>query len=109
LVKKNDTAYSIEGGYLSRPGEWDVKLTIQRSNMYDLNYRLGLVVNETAVSIHGQHDVDTVKFVDTTKRPVSLTLMVILLSLIVAALSTYFCIKSLKRLRIVQHSLGLPN
>jgi copper transport protein len=109
LVKNNDTAYSIEGGYLSRPGEWDVKLTIQRSNLYDLNYRLGLVVNENAGSIHGQHDVDTVKFADTTNKPASFTLMVILLSLIVAALSTYFCIKSLKRLRIVQQNIGQRN
>jgi hypothetical protein len=92
LVKKNDTAYSIEGGYLSHPGEWDVKLTIKRSNMYDLNYRFDLVVNETANSIYGQHNVDSVKFVVTTNRPVTFTLMVILLSLIVAASLTYFCI-----------------
>ena len=59
--------------------------------MYDLNYRVGLVVNETGV-IHDQHDVDTVKFADTTNRPVNYTLIVIVLSLIIAALSTYFYI-----------------
>ena len=39
--------------------------------MSDLNYRVGLVVNETGVSIRGQHDVDTVKFADTTNKPVN--------------------------------------
>jgi hypothetical protein len=109
LVKKNNTAYSIEGGYLSGPGAWDVKLMIQRSNLYDLNYRVGLVVNESAASINGPYDVDTVNFADTTNKPVNYTLIVILLSLIIAALSTYFCIKSLKRLRTVQQYLEQRN
>ena len=70
--------------------------------MYYLNYRVGLVVNEIGISIDGKHHVDTVKFADTTNNPVNHTLIVIVLSLIIAALSTYFSIKSLKRLRIVQ-------
>ncbi|HEY7078655.1 MAG TPA: CopD family protein, partial [Nitrososphaeraceae archaeon] len=109
LVKKNNTAYSIEGGYLSGPGAWDLKLTIQRSNLYDVNYRLGLVVNESAPGINGPHGVETVKFANTANKPVNYTLLVILLSLIIAALSTYFCIKSLKRLRIAQQYLEERN
>ena len=94
---------------MSGPGAWDLKLTIQRSNLYDVNYRLGLVVNESAPGINGPHGVDTVKFANTANKPVNYTLLVILLSPIIAALSTYFCIKSLKRLRIAQQYLEERN
>ncbi len=54
-------------------------------------------------------NVDTVEIADTRNRPSSFTPMVIVLSVIVAALSTYFCINALNRLKIVQQRIGLRN
>ena len=95
--------YSTYGGYLSQPGEWDLKVTVQRSNLYDLNYLLSVMLNNSAANLHHQNDVDTVKIEDKTNKPASMNLMVILLSLVVVvAFSTYFSIKGLKHLRIAQ-------
>ncbi len=51
LSENNDTAYSVNGGYLSQAGEWDLKVTIKRFNLYDLNYRLSFTVNKSSDSI----------------------------------------------------------
>jgi methionine-rich copper-binding protein CopC len=37
LAKIGDGVYSGSGGYLSQPGEWEVKVVVQRTNAYDLN------------------------------------------------------------------------
>jgi hypothetical protein len=66
------------------------------------------MLNNSAASLHHQHDVDTVKIEDKTK-PTSMNLIVILLSLVVVALSTYFSIKALKHLRIAQQGFRLRN
>ena len=39
--------YTITGGYLSQPGQWDISMAAQRVSDYDLNYKLTL--NVTAV------------------------------------------------------------
>jgi copper transport protein len=109
LLRNNDTAYSVSGGYISQAGEWDLKVTIKRFNLYDLNYRVSFPVNKSSDSIHDQHHVDTVEIADTPNRPSSFTPMVIGLSVIVAALSTYFCINALNRLEIIQQRIGLRN
>jgi hypothetical protein len=36
--------YTITGGYLSQPGQWDISMAAQRVNDYDLNYKLTLNV-----------------------------------------------------------------
>ena len=77
--------------------------------MSDLNYRLSVMLNNSAASLHHQHDVDTVKIEDKTNKPTSMNLIVILLSLVVVAFSTYFSIKALKYLRIAQQGFGLRN
>jgi hypothetical protein len=67
------------------------------------------MLNNSAASLSHQHDVDTVKIEDKTNKPTSMNLMVILLSLVVVAFSTYFSIKALKYLRIAHLGFGLRN
>ena len=107
LSKNNETSYSVNGGYLSQPGQWDLKIIIQRSNLYDLNYRLSFTVSKSSSNMHDQHQVESVQIANIATESSVFTPMVIILSVIVAALSTYFCINSLNRMKIVQKSLGL--
>jgi hypothetical protein len=109
LVKNNETSYSVNGGYLSQPGLWDLKVTVKRPNSYDLNYRTSFTVNKSGDRMHEQHHVDSLRVVDDDNRyhRSSFTPMVIGLSVIVAILSTYFCINALKRLKTIQQKLGL--
>ncbi len=46
LAKKGEGQYSITGGYLSQPGEWEIKVTAQRSGAYDLNYSFKETIRE---------------------------------------------------------------
>lgn len=107
LSKNNETSYSTNGGYLSQPGQWDLKVTIQRSNLYDLNYRLSFTVNKSSYSIHDQHNVEPAQIANNTTQSSVFTPLVIVLYVLVGALSIYFTINSLKRLKIVQKSLGV--
>ena len=77
--------------------------------MSDINYRLNILLDNSAASLHHPHDVDTVKIEDKTNKPTSMNLMVISLSLVVVALSTYFSVKALKYLRVAQQGFGLQN
>jgi methionine-rich copper-binding protein CopC len=38
LTKAGEGLYNGSGGYLSQPGEWEVKMTVQRNEAYDLNH-----------------------------------------------------------------------
>ncbi|HEX6646893.1 MAG TPA: copper resistance protein CopC [Nitrososphaeraceae archaeon] len=38
LKKTGDGVYRVTGAYLSQEGEWNVKITVQRSGQYDLNH-----------------------------------------------------------------------
>lgn len=38
LTKVGEGEYSGSGGYLSQPGEWEVKMIVQRNEAYDLNH-----------------------------------------------------------------------
>ena len=38
LTKVDEGEYSGSGAYLSQPGRWEEKLTVQRTNAYDLNH-----------------------------------------------------------------------
>jgi methionine-rich copper-binding protein CopC len=38
LTKTGEGQYIGSGGFLSQPGEWDVKMTVQRNDAYDLNH-----------------------------------------------------------------------
>jgi copper transport protein len=109
LAKNNDTSYSVNGGYLSQPGLWDAKVTVKRPNSYDLNYRLSFAVNKSDDSMHQQHDGNPVEIQKTSDQPSSFTPMLIGFSAIVAALSIYFSINAVKRLRMIQQNLGVEN
>jgi len=111
LVKNNETSYSVNGGYLSQPGLWDIKVTVKRANSYDLNYRTSFTVNKSSDSMHEQHHVDSLEVVndDNPNQTSSFTPSAIGLSVLVAILSTYFCFNALKRLRTVQQILGIEN
>ena len=102
----NGTSYSVKGGYLSQLGLWDVKITIQRSNLYDLVYRTSFEVNISS-NMHDNHGVEPIQIVNISTRPSIFTPLVIILSALVAALSIFFCINSLKRLKIAQKILGI--
>ena len=45
LVKLSPGVYTIRGGYISQPGEWNVAMAAQRPSDYDLNYRFNPTVN----------------------------------------------------------------
>lgn len=44
LEKTGDGVYSVTGAYLSQEGEWNVKLTVQRSGHYDLNHSFDISI-----------------------------------------------------------------
>jgi methionine-rich copper-binding protein CopC len=46
LDKKGEGQYTVTGGYLSQPGEWEIKVIVQRSGAYDLNYSFKETVRE---------------------------------------------------------------
>ena len=50
--------YSIFGGYMSQPGQWDLKITVQRKGAYDLNYRLTEMVNSSNTAAPGAEHID---------------------------------------------------
>jgi putative copper export protein/methionine-rich copper-binding protein CopC len=58
LQRTSPGVYSIVGGYLSQPGQWDMKITVQRSSAYDLNYRLSAKVNNTNTAISEAEHMD---------------------------------------------------
>ncbi|HEY7109098.1 MAG TPA: hypothetical protein VH415_06705, partial [Nitrososphaeraceae archaeon] len=58
LQRTSPGVYSIVGGYLSQPGEWDMKITVQRLSAYDLNYRLSATVNNTNTAASGAEHMD---------------------------------------------------
>jgi methionine-rich copper-binding protein CopC len=47
LDKLENGVYSTEGGYLSQPGEWDIKIIVQRNEAYDLNHSFKVTVKAT--------------------------------------------------------------
>jgi hypothetical protein len=43
--------YTITGGYISQPGEWNIAIAAQRPSEYDLNYRFTSNINDTSTGI----------------------------------------------------------
>jgi hypothetical protein len=71
LERTNSTAYSTFGGYLSQAGEWDLKITIQRINSYDLNYRLGVMVNRSGTMVENDSNyISTSKELESHECPI---------------------------------------
>lgn len=40
-----EDTYSESGGYLSQPGEWEIRIVVQRTNAYDLNHEFNISIN----------------------------------------------------------------
>ena len=108
LERTNVTSYSTFGGYLSQTGEWDLKITIQRINSYDLNYRLGVTVNSSKIiTEHVSNDSSMSENLDPMHVPSDFTNLVILMSIALASLSGLIFTRGLKRLAIIKHDLNL--
>jgi hypothetical protein len=108
LEKTNVTSYFTFGGYLSQAGEWDLKITIQRINSYDLNYRLGVTVNGSEIiTKHVGNDSSMFENLDPMDVPSDFTNVVILMSIAMASLSGLIFTRGLKRLAIVKRVLNL--
>ena len=108
LEKTNVTSYSTFGGYLSQAGEWDLKITIQRINLYDLNYRLGVTVNGSEIiTEHASNDSSMSEHLDPMDVPSDFTNVVILMSIALTSLSGLIFNRGLKRLAIIKRDLNL--
>jgi copper transport protein len=62
FVESNER-YSSFGGYLSQPGKWDIKVTVQRKNTYDLNYRFSMSLNNSLSNSNSALNMNTDKSV----------------------------------------------
>ena len=51
LKPVSTSVYTITGGYISQPGEWNIAIAAQRPSDYDLNYRFTSIVNDTSTGI----------------------------------------------------------
>ena len=108
LERTNVTSYSTFGGYLSQSGEWDLKITIQRINSYDLNYRLGVTVNSSEIiTEHVSNDSSMSESLNPMDVPSDFTNVVILMSIALASLSGLIFTRGLKRLAIIKRDLNL--
>jgi methionine-rich copper-binding protein CopC len=50
LNKTAEGKFAAEGSYLSQPGNWEIKVTAQRSGAYDLNHTFEVSVEASAVN-----------------------------------------------------------
>jgi putative copper export protein/methionine-rich copper-binding protein CopC len=108
LERINATSYSTFGGYLSQSGEWDLKITIQRINSYDLNYRLGVTVNSSEIMAeHDSNENSLSGNLDPMHVPSEFTYVAILMSIVFASTSGFFFARGLKRLTIINRYLNI--
>src|SRR5918996_2065224 len=85
LERINATSYSTFGGYLSQSGDWDLKVTIQRINSYDSNYRLGVTVNSSEIMAeHDSNENSISGNLDPMHVPSEFTYVAILMSIVFA-------------------------
>ena len=50
INKTGEGKFAAQGNYLSQPGNWDIKVTAQRSGAYDLNHTFESLVKDPAVN-----------------------------------------------------------
>ena len=51
LKPVSTSVYTITGGYISQPGEWNIAIAAQRPSDYDLNYRFTSRVNSSSTMV----------------------------------------------------------
>ena len=44
LNNTDNGVYNATGAYLSQEGQWNIKITVQRTGQYDLNHSFDIVV-----------------------------------------------------------------
>lgn len=91
---------------MSQSGEWDLKITIQRINSYDLNYRLGVTVNEIKTE-HDSNENSMSGNLDPMDVPSEFTNVAILMSIVLASMSGFFFARGLKRLTIINRDFNI--
>lgn len=108
LKKFASGVYSITGGYLSQPGEWNMALAVQRPSDYDLNFRFTSMVNQPDNGTSVDQLSTASKTNIQTHMPVldGFAIMIIALSVLVGIGSTYFYKKSKQELRNTLQTLG---
>jgi copper transport protein len=123
LQKINPSVYSIVGGYLSQPGQWDMRITIQRMGAYDLNYRLTETLNSTSASESEHMNMDMNMNMnmpmsmpmDSTlsenqnmpAKSLFFTYVFTILGIVIASLSVVFYIQARKSMNTIQNYLSL--
>ena len=115
LQKINPGVYSTTGGYLSQPGQWNMKITVQRMSAYDLNYRLKETLNGTVASQSEHMNMNMNMPMDPTlsesqeipAKSRFFTYLFILLGTVVVTLSFIFYFQAKKSMTAIQEYLGL--
>jgi hypothetical protein len=108
LERTNASSYSAFGGYLSQSGVWDLKITIQRINSYDLNYRLGVTVNTSEIMTdHDSNENSMSGNLDPMEVPSEFTNIALLMSIVLASMAGFFFARGLKRLTIINRYLNI--
>lgn len=116
LDKISPGVYTIRGGYISQPGEWNVAMAAQRPSDYDLNYRFNPTVNSSSSSsstmtqTNSSNNADknyNMNKTDSNFVPVFdyFTLLAITLAVIIGIASYYFNKKSKEKLKKTIESL----
>lgn len=101
--------YSITGGYLSQPGEWNIAMAVQRPSDYDLNYRFSSMITQAKESTNTA--MSSLSSVLNIQKRIpafdSFAILAIVLAAIVGFGSAYFYKKSKQELKNTLNILGL--
>jgi hypothetical protein len=114
--------YTITGGYISQPGEWNIAIAAQRPSEYDLNYRFTSNVNDTSTGLisgassstggdsNPNMEMGAMPSNNSIQEPVpvfdSFAVITIVLAAIVGGSSFYFYKRSKKELERILELLG---
>ena len=110
LETNGDGSYSTTGAFLSQQGTWKIDFIAQRTGAYDINYSFEASLNATSVSNGDEHSEHEDSMQDATSLTninhgvtaippsESFTLLAIILSIGVAAVSTYSVVQSKQQL-----------
>jgi putative copper export protein/methionine-rich copper-binding protein CopC len=107
LNKLSPGVYTVRGGYISQPGEWNVAMSAQRPSDYDLNYKFNPLVNSSSSGMNQTSSSSNatkaanVNNNDSKFFPIfdSFTLLAIILAIFVGVFSSYFYKKNKQKLR----------
>jgi hypothetical protein len=98
--------YSITGGYISPPGQWNIAIAVQRPSDYDLNYRFSNMITQFKESNNAGMSSSSSDINIQERMPTfdTFAILAIVLAAMVGLGSTYFYKKSKRELK---HTLEL--